>query len=64
MKLYIESSGKVFDLTDAATGITWESTYRSGAARLEVTVLGGGFSPGDLITFEQDGQQAGRTTIW
>lgn len=58
MKLYIESSGKVFDLTDAATGITWESTYRSGAARLEVTVLGGGFSPGDMLTFEQDGEKA------
>ena len=34
MKLFIESSGKVFDLCDAATGITWESTYRGGAARL------------------------------
>ena len=58
MKLFIESSGKVFDLCDAATGITWESTYRGGAARLEVTLLEGSFSPGDLLTFEQDGQKA------
>ena len=58
MKLYLESGGRVYDLVDAATAVTWESTYRGGASRLEVTVLDGQFAPGNMLTLEKDGEKA------